>query len=106
MSKLEIELHDREFFLDRVWKEEGTNVRKNVSVHRNYDDALEAKRQHADMDAKMPRAPSLLGACKAALEHVQLLGSGQQSPYSHAELCSILGDAIDADDGGKYDDQV
>jgi hypothetical protein len=36
----------------------------------------------------------LLEACKAALGHVQILGSGQPSPYSNAEMCEILGEAI------------
>lgn len=39
-------------------------------------------------------APELLEACKVALEHAQLLGSGQQSPYSNAEICEITGAAI------------
>lgn len=98
---IEIVTHDHEFFVDRISTENGTRIRKNISVHKSYDDALESKRKHSDFGAKMPRAPSVLQACKAALEHVQLLGSGQPSPYSNAELCTILGDAIDAGDGGK-----
>jgi hypothetical protein len=39
-------------------------------------------------------APELLEACKAALGHAQLLGSGQVSPMSNAELCNLLGSAI------------
>ncbi len=39
-------------------------------------------------------APDLLAACKDALGHAQLLGSGQPSPLSNAELCEVLGAAI------------
>ena len=108
MSKMEIIMHDHEFFLDRIWTEpedsvcdKGRIIRKNISVHKTYDDALEAKRQHADKGEKIPCAPSLLQACKAALTHVQLLGSGQPSPFRNAEMCTLLGDAIDATEGGR-----
>lgn len=43
------------------------------------------------------QSPPLLEACKAALAHVQLLGSGQPSPYSNAEMCEILGQAVERD---------
>jgi len=39
-------------------------------------------------------APDLLAACEAALLHAQLIGSGQPSPYSNAEICELTGAAI------------
>jgi hypothetical protein len=36
----------------------------------------------------------LLEVCKIALAHMQILGSGQRSPYSNAEMCEVLGKAI------------
>lgn len=52
-------------------------------------------RQRAQADSKLvAAAPELLEACRAALGHAQLLGSGQHSPYSNAEMCDILGAAI------------
>lgn len=44
--------------------------------------------------------PDLLCACKEALIHCQLLGSGQVSPLSNAEMCEILGAAISKAEGG------
>jgi hypothetical protein len=101
MSKLEIELHDGTFFLDRLWEEDGIWIRKNIASYRNYDDALEAKRFQFGVDARMSRVPSLLEACKTALMHVQLLGSGQPSPLSNSEMCTLLGDAIEQTEGRR-----
>jgi hypothetical protein len=95
MSKLEVVMHDREFFLDMVSGEGGEPVRKTLSVHRTYSAALDAK--IAWYEAKLQDRPSdmLLAVCKIALTHIQLLGSGQPPPYSNAEMCTILGDAIE-----------
>lgn len=39
-------------------------------------------------------SPIMLEVLKKALLHAQLLGSGQESPYSDAEICEFTGAAI------------
>ncbi len=54
MERLEISKIEREFFVDRVWTEEGRSgeTRKNLSVHKNIDDALAEKRKYYERKAE------------------------------------------------------
>ena len=44
-------------------------------------------------------APELLEACKGALAHAQLLGSGRKPCLSNTEMCEILEEAITKAEG-------
>lgn len=47
-----------------------------------------------ERDAEVLKNAALLGAAKAAMRHAQLLGSGQKSSFSNAEIVEIMGQAI------------